>query len=76
MPTGKQTMYIVVFLTVSFSVFKLMHTNLNYRIVGTSNADIFLPNDHSLYANITSDECHAWFHFLGPVILPGARLKR
>ena len=38
---------------------KLLRSNLNYRVVGTSNAAIFHSNDHSLYAHITSDECHA-----------------
>ena len=38
---------------------KLVHTNLNYRVVGTSTAAIFLSNNHSLYALIISDECHA-----------------
>ena len=38
---------------------KQMRTNLNYRVPGTSTAAIFLSNDHSLYAPITSDECHA-----------------
>ena len=39
-----------------------MRTNLNYRVLGTSTAAIFLSNNHFLYAHITSDECHAWFH--------------
>ena len=41
---------------------KLVHTNLNYPVLGTSTAAIFLSYDHSFYAPITSDECHAWFH--------------
>ena len=42
--------------------FKLVRTNLNYHVPGTSTAAIFLSNDHSLYASITSDECHALLH--------------
>ena len=44
---------------------KLVRTNLNYCILGTSTATIFLSNDHFPYASITSDECHAWFHLYG-----------
>ena len=43
---------------------KLVYSNLNYRI-GTSTAALFLSNDHSLYASITSHECHALFHLYG-----------
>ena len=38
---------------------ELVRTNLNYHVLGTSTAAIFLSNDHFLYAPITSDECHA-----------------
>ena len=38
---------------------KLVRTNLKSRELGTSTAAIFLSNDRSLYAPITSDECHA-----------------
>ena len=31
-------------------------------ITNLCTAAIFLSNDHSLYAPITSDVCHAWFH--------------
>ena len=31
---------------------KLVHTLLNYRVLGTSTATIFLSNDYSLYAPI------------------------
>ena len=44
---------------------KLVRTNLNYRVLGTSTAAIFLSNVHSLYAPITSDEFHALFHLYG-----------
>ena len=46
---------------------KLVRTNLNYRlhVLGTSTTANFLSNDNSLYASITSDECHAWFHLYG-----------
>ena len=45
--------------------FKLVHSNLNYHALGTSTDAIFLSNDRSPYANITADECHAWFHLYG-----------
>ena len=58
-----------------------MGTNLNYRVLGTSTAAIFLSNDHSLYAptlymyiprmNVMLD-----FICMGPVDLPGAHRKR
>ena len=32
-------------------------TDLNYRVLGTSTAAIFLSNDHSLYSRVTSDDC-------------------
>ena len=35
-----------------------MRTNLNNRVLGPSDASIFLSNDHSLYSPITLDECH------------------
>ena len=41
------------------SALKLLRTNLNYRVLGTSAAAIFLSNDNSLYAPISLDECHA-----------------
>ena len=43
---------------------KLVRDNLNYGVLETTcrRATIFLWNDHSLCAHITSDECHAWFH--------------
>ena len=45
---------------------KLVRTNLNYCILGTSTVAIFLSNDHFPYASIiTLDECHAWFHLYG-----------
>ena len=44
---------------------KLVRTNLNYRVLGTSIAATLLSNDNSLYALFTSDECHAWFHLYG-----------
>ena len=31
---------------------RLVHTYLNYRVLRTSTAAIFLSNDHSLYAHI------------------------
>ena len=34
---------------------KLVHIHVNYRVLGTSTAAIFLSNDHSRYASITSD---------------------
>ena len=37
----------------------LLHNNLNYRVLGCGIAAIFLANGHSVYAPITSDECHA-----------------
>ena len=43
---------------------KLVCTNLNYRVLGTSTMAIFLSN--SLYAPIASDEYHASFHLYGP----------
>ena len=36
---------------------KLVRTYLNYSVQGTSTAAVFLSNDHSLYAPITSDKC-------------------
>ena len=42
-----------------------MRTNMNYHVRGTCSAAIFLSNYHSLYAPITSDECHTWFHLFG-----------
>ena len=33
-------------------ILKLVYTLLNYRVLGTSTAAIFLSNDHSLYAPI------------------------
>ena len=44
---------------------KLVRTNLNYFVLGTNTAAIFLSNDNSLYAPITSNECHARFHLYG-----------
>ena len=44
---------------------KLVRTHLNYLVLGTSTAVIFLSNDHSLYAPITSDDCQVWFHLYG-----------
>ena len=43
---------------------KLVHINLNYSVLGTSAAAIFLSNGH-LYAPVTSDEGHTWFHLSG-----------
>ena len=40
-------------------VLKLVRTVINYRVLGTSIADIFLSHDPSLYAPYTSDECHS-----------------
>ena len=34
---------------------------MHYIIVRTTRRH-FLSNDHSFYASITSDECHAWFY--------------
>ena len=45
-----------------YTILKLVNTNLSYRLVGTSTAIIFLSNDNSLYATVSSDERHAWFH--------------
>ena len=42
-----------------FTALKLVRTNLNYRVLGTSTTAIFLSNYHSLYAPKPSDECHA-----------------
>ena len=38
---------------------KLVRTNLNSRVLGTSTAAIFLSSYNSFFAPITSDECHA-----------------
>ena len=38
---------------------KLVRTPLNYHVLGTSTAAIFLSNDHSFYVPIISDERHA-----------------
>ena len=38
---------------------KLVGTSLNYSLLGTSSAAIFLLNDNSLHAPITSNEYHA-----------------
>ena len=43
---------------------KLVRTSLNYSLLGTSSAAIFLLNDHSLHAYITSDEYHVFNSFL------------
>ena len=48
----------------SFLSLKLVCTNLSYRVLGTSTATISLSNDHSLWAHITSDGCHAWLKFV------------
>ena len=44
---------------------KQVCTNLNYCVLEESTTTIFLSNDHSLYAPITSDECHAWLYLYG-----------
>ena len=50
-----------------------MRIYINYRALGTNCAAIFFSDDHSLYcAPITSDECHAWFHWMGSVDIQGA----
>ena len=45
-----------------------------FKLPCTRNG-IFILNDHSLYAPITSKECHAWF-FMGPVDLPGVQARK
>ena len=52
----------------SAHVFKLPCTTC----LGTSTATIFLLNDHSLYALMTLDNCHAWFYLYG-IQLTGQR---
>ena len=42
-----------------YNQLKLVRTLLNYRVLGTSTTAIFLSNDHSVYARITSDGRHA-----------------
>ena len=37
---------------------EIEHTNVHYLVLGTSTAAIFFSNYHSLFAAITSDECH------------------
>ena len=38
-----------------------VHTNINHHFLGTSTVAIlvFFSNDHSLYAHLTLEECHA-----------------
>ena len=43
----------------SLFTLRLMHTNLNYLVQGTSTAAILFLNDHYLRAPITPDEFHA-----------------
>ena len=51
---------------------KLIRTNLNYRVLETSAAAIFLSNDHSLYEPIAMLD----FNCMCSIDLPGARGKR
>ena len=47
------------------SILKLVCTLLNYRVLGTSTAAIFLSNDHSLYMHLyTSDEVYRYMKCL------------
>ena len=46
-------------------IFTLVRTKLNYSVLKTNTAAVFLSNDHSLYAPFSSDECQSWFHLYG-----------
>ena len=42
-----------------YCLLKLARTDLNYCVLGSNTAAIFLSNDLAISAPITLDECHA-----------------
>ena len=44
------------------TMLKLVRTNLNDPVLEIITAAIYLSNNHSAYAHITQNECHAWLH--------------